>query len=322
VWVHCVRKTDDDPGWFERAEMGSLLGPDDPFEGRAYVQSNPRRKRVMGNRMLQRGYSLVLTHRERFLRDGSALNKSIRSTTMASGLVTSYSWLGPVVAVRQTTDEMAIEDITLGDFRHAADHFADYADDRTRDVEETAVSAPSGGLTHADRGTRRGVAIHCDGAIQLHGKQPFSQVEVPAADLARRGGELSPISKLVGLPVRLRKIGDIREWLPMGVGGLSNQNAAFLMMGTDPNRAGWGWAPPHWQTHIGDVLVVGDEGRELVVEDVALLSYFCRKKLQPLFEDALGLGLKSRSKEEVLDFITGENMERFREEARHWMVET
>lgn len=39
------------------------------------------------------------------------------------------------------------------------------------------------------------------------------------------------------------------------------------------------------------------------MEDITLLSYFYTKKLQPLFEDSIGLGLVPRSKEEVLKFI-------------------
>ncbi len=93
------------------------------------------------------------------------------------------------------------------------------------------------------------------------------------------------------------------------------------MMGTDPDAGDWGWAPPQWQRDIGDVLVVGDQSQELAMEDVALLSYVCRKKLQPMFEDSMGFGLVPRPKEEVLEFMTRENMERFRGKARQWMAE-
>ena len=181
VWIPCVRETDDDdPGWFEVAEMGSLLGPDSPPQSRVHVASNPRRKRVMGNRLWQQsGYWLAVTHREMFLRDGSVPNKSIYRATMASTSVTSHPWRGPVVVVPQTTDETAVEDVTMGDFRHAVDYFADYANSDTTDVEETVQSA-SPGSAHAEGDPRRGVKIHCLGAIKLHGKQPFSQVKVSA----------------------------------------------------------------------------------------------------------------------------------------------
>ena len=281
----------------------------------------------MGNRLWQQsGYWLAVTHREMFLHDASVPNKSISRAAMASTSVASHPWRGPVVVVRQTTDETAVEDVTMGDFRHAVDYFADYANSDTTDVEETVQSA-SPGSAHAEGDPRRGVKIHCLGAIKLHGKQPFSQVKVSARHPVWQEGELSSISKLVGQPVWLWKSDDISEWLDppgwenSGTCADSNQNAAFLMMGTDPDADDWGWAPPRWQSDLGDVLVVGDQSQELAMEDVALLSYFCRKKLQPLFEDSMGLGLVPRPKEEVLEFMTGENMERFREEARQWMAE-
>jgi hypothetical protein len=54
---------------------------------------------------------------------------------------------------------------------------------------------------------------------------------------------------------------------------------------------GWGWAPPLWRTDLSDVLVVANDGHGLAAEDLALLCYFCRYKLMPLFEDSSGNGL-------------------------------
>lgn len=264
--------------------------------------------------VLKEGYWLALRHRETFLIDGSLPNKSIARAAMASGMSTGYTWMGPVVALRKTTDETTVQDITIGDFRHVIDYLLDYAREQTRELDEVRPSVPK-----RASGTIYGVMIHCYGAIKLYGKPQFSQIEVPANHPIHRRGELSSLSKLVSLPIRLWKSGDLSVNPPGWADNMtadSNQNAAFLMMGSNPNEDGWGWAPMRWSIDLGDVLAVRDNGQDLLVDDALLLCYFCRRKLQPLFEDSMGGGWVSRSKQEVLEFITKENMEKFREEAR------
>ena len=48
--------------------------------------------------------------------------------------------------------------------------------------------------------------------------------------------------------------------------------------------------------------------KDLEVEDVRMMCLFARKKLQPMFEDALGGGTVPRTKEEVVSHITRANM--------------
>jgi hypothetical protein len=85
------------------------------------------------------------------------------------------------------------------------------------------------------------------------------------------------------------------------------------MMGADPKKDDRGWAPLYWNTEIGNVLVIYDDKTDLLVEELRLMRYFVRRKFQPMFEDAMGMGLVSRTKREVLKFITRENMEKFKE---------
>lgn len=96
----------------------------------------------------------------------------------------------------------------------------------------------------------------------------------------------------------------------------SNGTANKLFQEPDVKKPDWGWAPLHWQSDIGDVLLVNANGGDLSVEDAELLCRFCQRKLQPLFEDALGAGLVRRTKKEVVDFITAENMQAYRKELR------
>lgn len=65
---------------------------------------------------------------------------------------------------------------------------------------------------------------------------------------------------------------------------------------------------------VGNVLVVREDEKDLDVEQLRLLCYFRKRKLRPLFDDAAGAGLVRRTKQEVLDFITPDNLENFRDE--------
>lgn len=90
--------------------------------------------------------------------------------------------------------------------------------------------------------------------------------------------------------------------------GYRNHNAAFLMIETDPEKPGWGWAPPYWNTDLGNVLAVRIDDKDLAVDDVRVMCHFARQKLQPMFEDAMDAGYVLRTKQEVLYFITRDNM--------------
>ncbi|KAI9642996.1 hypothetical protein NHQ30_008730 [Ciborinia camelliae] len=65
---------------------------------------------------------------------------------------------------------------------------------------------------------------------------------------------------------------------------------------------------------LGNVLATRVDGKDLAVDDVRMMCEFTRRKLQPMFEDSMGAGLVSRTKQEVLDYITWENMIKFNDE--------
>lgn len=91
----------------------------------------------------------------------------------------------------------------------------------------------------------------------------------------------------------------------------SNQNAAWLMRGADLTREDWGWAPLSWSIDLGNVSVVSDDESDLSVGELRLMCHFVRRKLLPMFKDSMGAGLISRTKQEVLNFITRENMDKY-----------
>jgi hypothetical protein len=85
------------------------------------------------------------------------------------------------------------------------------------------------------------------------------------------------------------------------------------MMEMDPERSGWASAPLYWNTSLGNVLVVREDDKDLSVDDLGAICGFVRKRLLPMMEDALGYGEMERTRQEVLDFMTAENLDRFRE---------
>ncbi|KAL9099992.1 MAG: hypothetical protein Q9163_004573 [Psora crenata] len=316
VWLSCERKvSQEDYGVgasYEIIDFYPYLGMDRPYPGTMRIEHNPIRDRNLGSGMAawaprKDGYSVSLKYRDAYLEDGSAVNKSVLKSAGASGGTTPYSWRGPIVAVRQTPFEK-YEDITMGDFRHIIDYLMSY---RTTELRESA-RYQEGRLPTSIRG----VKICCYGEIKLHSSEPYVSVDVPRAHAIRlieSEAEVSSISKLLGMPLKLWKYPDIDAWNdPPGwsenMTSDSNPNAAFLMMETDLKNPGWGFAPRYWNTDLGNVLAVRLDDKDLDVDDVKIMCYFARRKLQRLFEDALGGGYVQRTKEDVRNFITRENM--------------
>lgn len=299
----------------ETVDTYPYLGEDRPFEGNIRIERNPLRGRNLGFGLVQwaprkRGYCITMKHREVFLRDGSAVNRSILSSTSATGRL-HHRWCGPMVALRETPYE-TYDDIALADFRHIIDYFVTYA---TTEVRESSHDANVG----FSSSTIRGAKICCHGEIKLHGSQPHVSVDIPRNHSALLTGvvDTSPISDRLGMPLKLLKDPDIEPWLdPPGwtdsLGATSNPDAAFLMMGTD-NKS-WGFAPSYWQFNLGNVFVIRADEKDLALDDLRVMCYFARRKLQPMFEDARGIGPVVRTRQSVLDFITWENLEKCRTE--------
>jgi hypothetical protein len=173
-------------------------------------------------------------------------------------------------------------------------------------------------LLHHAPTTFRGVKICCHGEVKLHGSEPFVSVDVTRANQISLGsGTISPISVCLGMPIRFWKDPNIEfvhgplGW-EEGMAADSNPNVAFLMMETDSLKDEWGWAPMYWNSEIGNVWAVREDGQDLAVKDIAMMCHFARRKLQRMFEDVMELGSSLGSRQEVLDFITWENM------VTHW----
>ncbi|KAJ5174666.1 uncharacterized protein N7482_000543 [Penicillium canariense] len=200
-------------------------------------------------------------------------------------------------------------DITLADFRHLMDYLISYRNTHIRE------SVP--GLLPRAPTTVRGVKICCHGEVKVH-EEPFVSVDVTRANQISLGsGSVSPISVCLGMPIRLWKDPDTDfrhdppEW-ERGMMADSNPNVAFLMMETDSSQDEWGWAPMYWNSEIGNVWAVREDGHDLAVRDIAMMCHFARRKLQRMFEDVMESDSSLVSRQRVLDFITWDNM------VNHW----
>ncbi len=325
TWVSCYREGDSEYERYvvsyEHADVSPLLGEDDPLPGRAYIGYNPGRDKHLGSGIAsfspnKEGYAIELTYRDAFLKDGSKINRSIMESVKGSGTV-GHKWCGPIVAMRKKPYE-CYGDITLADFRHLIDYFVTYDRSEVWEITnpQTHIRTPR---------TVLGVKICCWGEIKLHGSEPFVPVEVPPAHNIHtdHGIDISPISKLLGRPLRLWKFPDIQRWIdPPGwdhyMCADSNGDAAFLMMDANPKSETWGWAPLYWKTDIGNVLAIYDDQSDLSVDEMRLMCYFIRQKVRHRVEDSLGGGRVRRTKQDVLDFITRENMEKCRDKAQSY----
>lgn len=320
IWIRCERKVEDEgQGYqtsYETVDPHPHLGADRPNVGTMRIEHNPIRNRNLGSGMVhwaprQCGYSVSLKFRDNFLKDGSIINKSILTSTGTSGSP-PHTWCGPIIAVREEPFER-YNDITLDDFRHIIDYLLSYLTTELRESNDTEDRQAA---------SIHGVKVCCYGELKLHATKPFVSVNVPRAHPTRltySEGTISSISNLLGMPLKLWKIPESNAWInPPGwnenMTADSNQNAAFLMMETDPQKSDWGWTPRYWNSDLGNVLAVRLDGEDLTVDDVSMMCQFARLKLQPMFEDALGAGYGLRSKQEVLSFITWGNMVKFRNE--------
>ncbi|KAL4744885.1 hypothetical protein BDW72DRAFT_212011 [Aspergillus terricola var. indicus] len=291
------------------------LGTDKPFKGIMRIEHNPVRCRNLGSgftgfAQYKEGYCVSLIHRDAYLRDGSSINRSVLASVKAScASTTPHHYHGPMVALREIHHE-DYADITLADFRHLMDYLVSY---RNRHIREGVPD-----LQHRAPTTIRGVKICCHGEVKLHGSEPFVSVDVTRANQISLGsGSISPISACLGMPLRLWKDTDaeFRHGPPGWEGGMtadSNPNVAFLMMETDSSKDEWGWAPMYWNSDIGNIWAVREDGQDLAVGDIAMMCHFARHKLQRMFEDVIESGSSLVGRQRVLDFITWDNM------VSHW----
>ncbi|KAI6082323.1 hypothetical protein F4821DRAFT_216933 [Hypoxylon rubiginosum] len=159
----------------------------------------------------------------------------------------------------------------------------------------TATEVGATPSTHSNaRETILGVQLNC----QEKGSS-VRQVKVDRSHPIRNGqGEVSPISRLVGMPLRLRKNAEkFADW--------GNQRACWMMVSVNIDDPSWGFAPLDWQLDINNVVVVRDDGQDLTLKDVSNMHGFCADYLDKV-QDAAEEGTRA-AKMAAMTFLTPQN---------------
>lgn len=269
------------------------------------------------------GYELDVYTRTTVHTYGSKPNRSIIASV---GITASIPliWSGPCIVLRRPSPNL-YGDITLADLRHIVDLFVTCGDFRVKEIEAPTLS---GEIDRESDGIL-GVKVNSDAEIENHGAARFVPVIVREFHPMRCFSTLpimtSPISRLLGMPLKLWRIADGESHQALHTSMAYNSSLecnlsdncdiTSLMMETELDSESWGFAPM-WTNldYLGNVVVIREDEQDLSVDQLKLLCHFCERKLQPLFEDALGSGHVQRTREEVLAYITPENLERFKDE--------
>lgn len=293
-WIEHEELFDDytEVKW-ELSKLREHIGPGNPTPHRLQQQGNALRDRTLD-------HSIEIAWRDNFLADGSPRNQAIATATQG---IAQYDWRGAVVGMRKKgtgLNPTTYEDMTLEDFRDMVDYLIMYG-------VETSEEADS--IIHRRGGKVKGVKVHCDGDKKLHHRTKYLSIDVPKMHPAFREA-ISPISKLIEMPVRTRKYPVDRRWKDV-FGATDNQAVTFLYLCADPNSQMWGWAPPQWQSQVGSVLVVRDDGKDLTPDEVEVLCNFCQFEMQPLFEDSLDDSYIPRTRQEVMGHMTKEKYAKY-----------
>lgn len=260
------------------AKVQEFMGEDHYEPSRQLIQRSPRldRRALTG--------SLEVLFREDCMLDATKRpNKSI-DRVLGTGSYRPQEWRGPVLVMRKNGFDLApkvYEDIMLADYRHLVDYF---------EIHGYASQYAKAEKPKRDR--VRGVKINCVGEQVRSKVEVFAPVEVPSQSYERYGytvGHIIPISKVINFPLRAWKCPLKERPVDPNTYNTENVTATIINISSDPKSNDYGWSPHHWQSDVGNVLLLRDDGEDL---DLALAETFCRWiewNLWPRFEDALGL---------------------------------
>ncbi|MCJ1359736.1 MAG: hypothetical protein MMC33_009738 [Icmadophila ericetorum] len=192
-------------------------------------------------RGLSLGYDLTLYYIESAGVNGLPVNKSVRAVAGISVPVL-HEWFGPLVLLIGNP-VYRFGDVTLVDFRHVLDYFVMYSNTTLR--EEPSSN------------TVWGVKANCHGEQILHGADKFIRVAVDLNNSEEF--EVSPVSKLLKLPVKATKVKTTDTWAtyqewdydPYDDSGSStrpeqNPEAGALFVDVDLSSSDWGQIPKEW----------------------------------------------------------------------------
>ncbi|CAI6313450.1 unnamed protein product [Periconia digitata] len=255
-------------------------------------------------------------YRDGFLTDGSKPNKSIEAITRRKKQ-NRYQWRGPFLAVgRKGSDPEsdACRDIDLTDFRQIAHFFLTYRGFEPVVVPFSFPSFPSEPMV-------QGVRINCTGDMKLHHKPHFEPIELCQNHTLLHPYVNSEVAQRAGIPMATLRIPpDSKLTRRDGPEGetedpLNNPDGTFLHLSCDPKAKfdhptrtmGFGLAPMQYQSRVGSMFVIRQDGEPLLPLHVEAMCGYCRYEVSPLFLGAAQIDEDSsedlKNREAVLDKI-------------------
>lgn len=265
--------------------------------------------------------------RETFSCDGSPPNKSIFASVKAIGKKPPQLWAGNIIVQRQQNDSrsgLRAGSVTMADFRHTIDWFAFYpqiaAERRDPGPYNRIFLGP---LPWPAFASIQGIQINNDEQHINDDSERYKTVSVPASHPVRGleaelQGDISPISKRVGLPLRVTMRptqlrdpdADGRMWTCVPAAALMRS----LDKDTDAAQPQIAFCLPRGGLPFieGAALVVRVDDKDLSLDDVKAMVFFSKSTCCDVFQ-----GVAQTSKDDkpdleaamqrALDFMTWDN---------------
>ena len=182
-------------------------------------------------------------------------------------------------------------------------------------------------MASAAQEPEKGIRISCEGDLKHSKAKKFFPITISHNDPIfhdhmisggpiYEGGPIpsspiSPISKLVNLPIQVRKIAPDPAWRENYTGGLyTNAEATFLLCNLDPASDNCGFAPMYWQDQVGSVLVTTVGSYDITPQQIEALSAYAYHTVVGALGEASETDEEAKIKE-VVDGITLEAFEAF-----------
>ena len=285
------------------------------------------------------GHSLVLYMRKD--RDELPVNKALEACAKSCGFELLSPLRGPLLVLREEISDGLFRNCTLQDFRDVIDYLRLHG---TEDGE---------GLSYAKLGRApvMGALINCWDEASGEGSVPVAPRLIPECHpLLNGAGDVSSISKLLGLPVTMMRAPD--SVLSMGKnmrndrsddivssaegGGPPNasepaasgeledarrrpayrEGARFLQVSSRIKSKAWGQIPSNWQRKLGDVLAVRNDGEDIDPQVLFCMLRYAKHTVPCLFKCVIKkekvIGEDRVARQAVLNQMKWENMMRFK----------
>ncbi|SMY27482.1 unnamed protein product [Zymoseptoria tritici ST99CH_1A5] len=285
--VHTMLMDKGDGSTYQTPDVQSLLGDGSP-------QTIRFDENLILGAKLNLGINVCFD--DNFLDSYSSANTAILTATNRKA---GHEWRGPVVAYCgkrvDPGDFSKIEDMDMASVTDVAAFLIDYYNKTMVHKLRKGPKVP-------------GVKAFCFGEPS---KERAKAVLVPRMHPVFEVGEVSAISKNVGMPLLLSKDA-VKITGPYVTGTYCNPALTFMMVGCDSNqRSDFGWAPLKWMGgEVPNTLIVRLDRQPLNIDQVVAFGDYCYQVLRPVFEIACEkfgeTGKHGSAAQRVMDTMTPE----------------